>query len=1472
MKRPRADKPTSSHAVKPRRRRLWLVWACPPVVLGIVVLVATRTPVAAWLVLPSLGRTLGAKVEADSARLGLGGTHTLRGVRVRVPGIDGEAGTVFEADRIEVDVRWLSIVTGSPVVERLHLDRPLVRLSVSDADGTLNAGALRLPAPSSADGALALPKVSTREAVLELGEHGVPGVPYAPLLRVPLMGEVTPLPDPVHEGYTITLREAAPPGGGRSPIALSGTVDKDGRLSLSLERLLLEQWSPSAVPRRYRQVFETLDLRGAVAGASFRYDPATGVLARVDLERVALTLPFEDEGKRVRMHDTSGSIAFTEDGFVAALAGVVGDLRYDTRLVYTGFDADSPFECVLTTRGFRLEEQPALIPLAPEIARRWLGNFSNPTGFVDAEVRVSRGEPVGGAPAPVIVRGVLEVREGTASFADFPYRFGSLEGRTTFDEHEVRIERLTGVAPTGAVLRATGVIRPPRIGASVDVVVEVEGVPVDDTLLAAMSDGRRRLVEALFSRERYEEIVALGLVLTPARAEELRRRIAEIEGSAEPPDGSRVEELIAARRALEAPVFEFGASASVRVHVTREEGDDTDYERTIEVRLPRAGLVPEHFPLPIVARDAVVEIDERYAVLQRGEFAGASGGRAEVAASADVSTDLDVPPEVEIVARAVPIDARLIHALPGPTDRPTGEGVSLKHTLTDLRLRGAMDCVANIWPREDGSFAFSVDADLGGVEAAPRHVARASGGEPFALLDLGGTIAVTQEALTLRLSASIPSATPGREPGRAFIDADVRFAADGSDGPTTFDASVEARGLDLALAVEDAASVFSPHGGEAVADLRAHYRPEGIVDGSASFSGTVESLDSVAVVVTRGDALGFDALDGRVRLDSLAGVVRVEPIGREEVTLDGVRASVAFGGVEAGSLRADGRFPMRGRWGAEHALAVNAEGWGFEHGLTRRALRAAVPGDTAEAIDALDPRGRFDALIELAPPAPTIDTEGMEFDVRGTISPRSLSLTSRGVEAHWPVVSGSVSFTRREGRVERLVGEADGWTIRLDGSWVVPGPDAVSLSASISLDSPVGLVDAQRALLPPEIDEVLRSLAIGVEGPLTASSVDLSVVADAAGTPARFRTTGLLSFAGASVNVGAPITHLDGVLRFLAERRPELQAPEFRIDLAADSLRIAGIDMTSGRARVESGTDERRVVVPIIVAHCHGGRMTGAAVVHPERGDTTGRDFEAQLRLVDVPLVAILADWDRERGDLALLAGDRPPPAGGPETRWGGSLCASLDVAGRIGEPRRTTGRGQAVVAGDSGARVLDLPLMLPLIEFSNLAVPTGDTLSLAEAEFYVRDGNVFFERLLVSAPSVEIVGYGSMSWPAAELDLRFNSRRTRRVPLLSPLIEAMRDEIITTAVRGTLGEPRISAEQFTGTRQLLARLAGRRLSESEEHLRQLERDARQEAERRRRVTPAARSALRQAVVGPVEPGQEAYPPPPEGDRPPDEP
>ena len=44
-------------------------------------------------------------------------------------------------------------------------------------------------------------------------------------------------------------------------------------------------------------------------------------------------------------------------------------------------------------------------------------------------------------------------------------------------------------------------------------------------------------------------------------------------------------------------------------------------------------------------------------------------------------------------------------------------------------------------------------------------------------------------------------------------------------------------------------------------------------------------------------------------------------------------------------------------------------------------------------------------------------------------------------------------------------------------------------------------------------------------------------------------------------------------------------------------------------------------------------------------------------------------------------------------------------------------------------------------------------------------------------------------------------------MPILSDLIEAMRNEIVSTTVKGKLSAPIVSEEPFTGTRKLLDRI-----------------------------------------------------------------
>jgi hypothetical protein len=158
------------------------------------------------------------------------------------------------------------------------------------------------------------------------------------------------------------------------------------------------------------------------------------------------------------------------------------------------------------------------------------------------------------------------------------------------------------------------------------------------------------------------------------------------------------------------------------------------------------------------------------------------------------------------------------------------------------------------------------------------------------------------------------------------------------------------------------------------------------------------------------------------------------------------------------------------------------------------------------------------------------------------------------------------------------------------------------------------------------------------------------------------------------------------------------------------------------------------------------------------------------------------------------------------------------------------------LVGGGADAAVLRLPLLLPLIAVSNLQVPTNDPLDFGEAVFFLDGDRVVFERVGVFAKSVEIFGYGQMTLPGLDLDLRFTSRAVDRLPVISVLVEKFRNELITTRVRGTAKDPDVTVEQFARTKRLLAGITGRELSAEERRMLEIERLSRESERREWRV------------------------------------
>ena len=150
---------------------------------------------------------------------------------------------------------------------------------------------------------------------------------------------------------------------------------------------------------------------------------------------------------------------------------------------------------------------------------------------------------------------------------------------------------------------------------------------------------------------------------------------------------------------------------------------------------------------------------------------------------------------------------------------------------------------------------------------------------------------------------------------------------------------------------------------------------------------------------------------------------------------------------------------------------------------------------------------------------------------------------------------------------------------------------------------------------------------------------------------------------------------------------------------------------------------------------------------------------------------------------------------------------------------------------------MLALPGLINLIEVSNLSLPTGANIDLAQADFYVDGPTLAFEQLNASSRKIEILGYGTLNWQSRGVDLRFRSRSVTPIPIVSGLFESLRDELITTRVTGTIDQLDYSVSQFSETRRLINALLGNPPSEQEQQMRQVEQRVLQERNRGRRST-----------------------------------
>ncbi|MBL4591769.1 MAG: AsmA-like C-terminal domain-containing protein [Phycisphaerales bacterium] len=796
--------------------------------------------------------------------------------------------------------------------------------------------------------------------------------------------------------------------------------------------------------------------------------------------------------------------------------------------------------------------------------------------------------------------------------------------------------------------------------------------------------------------------------------------------------------------------------------------------------------------------------------------------------------------------------------------------MTLRRILDRLRLEGTVECDAEIGPRSNNQLGYDVEALITGGTARPMPMPELYPSstdltiDPIAMDEILGTIYLTEELIIVDLEGQLYAPDQPLAPTQIHVLTQLTLPAKTgglggvrrqggllpmdygppAPGPRMY-VNARADGLDLAMPLEHAVAVVSPTIAREMSAWRSRTNPDGVLAVQSTIEGHVGGYASTTLVLDHIEHLALDLGGQRYRAGASYGRATLNLGVLPRIALDGFRVPLEVDGVDAGVLTLNGELSLaRGQRyyepRSDDVLDVHYAQGRLGSGLVRAIVARGAGEERVDVIRDYQIDGVFDLSVQVTPRSVGLIDRGVDgaivmppFALNGRFEPRSLLFTMNERAVEFPEMTGVVRFEGTEGTIDEIHGVGDGYSMRVDGDWAI---NDSGLGVDLTVDAMGGVLDSPlRAVMPAVLDRVVESLELGSTGAVDITG--LKLVADGIGSgQIDFNVTGEAEIVGGYATIGMPITEFDGTMEFVAAGKDGNVG--YEIGLRADRLRAGSLRMLDGRVQIIGDASRPGVVlIPEINASMHGGRVAGSAQIHPT--DDGRSRFWADLHSSGVRATPMF-------NDLLLPAGGlEGPPMPGEESvlsAWDvdddfsrGVILADLSMSGIVGEPENRAGRGFAQVSGGS---VVALPGIINVIEASNLRLPVGSKLQEAEGEFYIDGNTLAFERISASSKSIEILGYGTMDWVDKTMDLRFRSRSLSRIPVLSTIFEGLRDELITTKVTGTPGNPTYSVDQFGSTKRVFSALLGRSETDHQRRLREVEQSV--DASRSKAKNPTA--------------------------------
>lgn len=818
---------------------------------------------------------------------------------------------------------------------------------------------------------------------------------------------------------------------------------------------------------------------------------------------------------------------------------------------------------------------------------------------------------------------------------------------------------------------------------------------------------------------------------------------------------------------------------------------------------------------------------------------------------------------------------------------PDRDQASVRRILDRLHLGGTLDCDALIGPRSDGRLGYDVETTVFNGHAAPSRLpgvgvpmpndpglGSLAHHDPISFDDLYATVYLTEEMIVVDLEGMLGSPTQPLAPTHVEMLTQLTMPpkmrsssgvkrVDGLlpdefgpalPGPQLY-ADGYADGLDLAMEIEHAMAVVSPKLAREFTGYRSKYTPDGVLGMGVTLEGVIGGEIVPTIKVDRVDDLGVDYENTRYWFGSSWGQGELVWSTEPKARFDGFRVSIESQSgtssgprLDAGELSLDGSLSLTrgGRYleiTKPEKLAIDFQRGTFESPITRGVLDGVLKAKTGQSGESAGEKddgekvkepwyqehqlaGQYDLQLELSPQLGMHHSKSRAGQIAmvptkmvGELMPRSLGITMGDQRARFDQVSGQVLFEGFGGRLDSIEMSDAETSLSIRGPWSAKPDQGLGFDLSVDAKGKL-LTGPVRALLPGAVDRVIDQLQI--ETPSVIEVNDLSIIGIGLGTPRKvFDLNGRAGLVDGSAMIGLPLSGIQGDMGFAVHGTNETLG--YEINIEASRLRAGAMRVHDAQVSIIGDANNHSVVlIPEISAGMHGGQIAGSAQILP------GSDGESEYWLeMHASGVRAAPVFD----DLLLppegLAGPPRPGQTAVLSSWSlgedisrGTMIADLTLTGPVGDRSKRSGRGLIQIEGGS---VVSMPGVLPLIEASNLSLPASSPLDLAQASFYVDGDVVAFEQLSASSERIEILGYGTMEIPTKGVDLRFRSRAVHPIPLLSRLVEQIRDELITTRVTGVLGDLQYSVAQFGSTRKFIDALMGRQPSDQQRRMQEVQ-------------------------------------------------